>query len=89
MRTNLHPLFWLSLIPPLTRWVSDHYRSSAAAFGLAWVTPCLAHGLFVTPAIMWMRMPSMDGAHGTGRARDGQESHVPPPSAERPDQRAR
>jgi uncharacterized membrane protein len=31
MWTNLHLLFWLSLIPVLTEWIGEHYRETAPA----------------------------------------------------------
>jgi uncharacterized membrane protein len=35
MWTNLHLLFWLSLVPVMTEWVGEHYRehAPAAAYG--------------------------------------------------------
>jgi uncharacterized membrane protein len=43
MWTNLHLLFWLSLIPVLTGWIGEHYQESApaATYGVV----CLGAGL--------------------------------------------
>jgi TMEM175 potassium channel family protein len=43
MWTNLHLLFWLSLIPVLTEWIGDSYRSTAPA--ATYATVALASAL--------------------------------------------
>ena len=54
MWSNLHLLFWLSLIPLLTEWIGEHYEDHApAATALAFVSPWISYALFVAVAVMW------------------------------------
>jgi TMEM175 potassium channel family protein len=46
MWSNLHLLFWLSLIPVLTEWIGEHYEKTAPAATYAMV--CLCSGLAFT-----------------------------------------
>jgi uncharacterized membrane protein len=77
MWANLHLLFWLSLIPVLTEWISEHYRESApaAAYGVA----CL--GAAVAFTILTMAIIRADGrtspvATAVGRDYKGRASLV-------------
>ena len=49
MWTNLHLLFWLSLLPLATKWVGQAHQSSlpASAYGIVSVGAALAYGLLV------------------------------------------
>jgi uncharacterized membrane protein len=53
MWANMFLLFWLSLIPVLTQWISAEYRYSlpAASFGLNALAAALAYGLLVRALI--------------------------------------
>jgi uncharacterized membrane protein len=53
MWANLHLLFWLSLIPVLTGWISEHYRESApaATYGVVCLGAAIAFTL-LTMAII-------------------------------------
>jgi uncharacterized membrane protein len=53
MWSNLHLLFWLSLIPVLTGWIGEHYRqpAPAATYGLVCLGSAVAY-LILTKAII-------------------------------------
>ena len=42
---NLHLLFWLSLVPFMTRWIAEHYRSAVptAVYGVVLLCAALAY----------------------------------------------
>jgi uncharacterized membrane protein len=69
MWTNLFLLFWLSLIPVLTEWLSTWYRYSrpAAAYGLAAAAAGLAYYLLVRAII---RANGRDSFVGTAVSSD-------------------
>jgi uncharacterized membrane protein len=50
MWSNLHLLFWLSLIPVLTEWVGEHYEETAPAAAYSLV--CLCSGVAYT-VLVW------------------------------------
>jgi TMEM175 potassium channel family protein len=50
MWSNLHLLFWLSLIPVLTEWVGEHYASTAPAATYSLV--CLCSGVAYTLLVL-------------------------------------
>jgi uncharacterized membrane protein len=54
MWTNLHPLFWLSLIPLATKWVGEAHQSSmpASAYGIVSVGAAVAYGLLARVIIL-------------------------------------
>jgi uncharacterized membrane protein len=49
MWTNLHLLFWLSLIPVATKWVGQAHQASlpASVYGIVSVGAAVAYGLLV------------------------------------------
>jgi uncharacterized membrane protein len=53
MWTNLHLLFWLSLIPVMTEWVATFYRSPlpASVYGVVGLGAAVAYGLLVRAII--------------------------------------
>jgi uncharacterized membrane protein len=54
MWTNLHLLFWLSLIPVATKWVGEAHHSSmpASAYGIVSVGAAVAYGLLARAIIL-------------------------------------
>jgi uncharacterized membrane protein len=50
MWSNLHLLFWLSLIPVLTEWVGEHYQHTAPAATYSLV--CLCSGVAYTVLVL-------------------------------------
>ena len=50
MWSNLHLLFWLSLIPVLTEWVGEHYQYTAPAATYSLV--CLGSGVAYTVLVL-------------------------------------
>jgi uncharacterized membrane protein len=53
MWANLHLLFWLSLIPVLTKWIGKQYHAHlpAAAYGVAALGAAIAYGILVQAII--------------------------------------
>jgi uncharacterized membrane protein len=53
MWANLHLLFWLSLIPVLTEWIGEHWKSTtpAAAYGVVCLASALAFTVLATVII--------------------------------------
>jgi uncharacterized membrane protein len=53
MWTNLHLLFWLSLIPVLTEWIGNSYRSTApaATYSTVALAAALAYSLLVVAIV--------------------------------------
>ncbi|MGC8511518.1 MAG: TMEM175 family protein [Acidimicrobiales bacterium] len=53
MWTNLHLLFWLSLIPVLTKWVADNHLAAlpACAYGAAGLGAAIAYELLVSAIV--------------------------------------
>ena len=53
MWTNLHLLFWLSLIPVVTEWMAKFYKDSApaAAYGVVGLGAAIAYGFLVVALI--------------------------------------
>jgi uncharacterized membrane protein len=49
MWSNLHLLFWLSLIPVLTKWMADHYNSHlpASVYGIDGLGAAVAYTILV------------------------------------------
>jgi uncharacterized membrane protein len=69
MWANLHLLFWLSLIPVLTSWISEHYRDSApaATYGVVCLGAAIAFTI-LTRAII--RADGSDSLVATAIGRD-------------------
>ena len=69
MWTNLHLLFWLSLIPVLTEWIGEHYRQTApaATYGVVGLGSALAF-VVLTRAII--RADGGDSPVATAIGRD-------------------
>ncbi len=69
MWANLHLLFWLSLIPVLTGWISEHYRESApaATYGVVCLGAAIAFTI-LTRAII--RADGSDSLVATAIGRD-------------------
>ncbi len=61
MWMNLHLLFWLSLIPVLTKWVADYHLAPlpACTYGVACLGAAIAYGLLVSAIV---------SANGSGSA---------------------
>ncbi len=53
MWANLHLLFWLSLIPVLTEWIGEHWRSTApaATYGVVCLASAVAFTVLATVII--------------------------------------
>jgi uncharacterized membrane protein len=77
MWTNLHLLFWLSLIPVMTEWIGDSYRDTAPAvtYSLVALAAALAYSLLVL-AIVKTEGPDSTVAAALGRDRKGRISPV-------------
>jgi len=58
---NLHLLFWLSLVPFMTRWVGEHYTSPlpTAAYGAVFLLAAIAYTILQSSII------AVDGADST------------------------
>jgi uncharacterized membrane protein len=77
MWSNLHLLFWLSLIPVLTAWIGEHYRQSApaATYGLVCLGAAVAYGI-LTRAIIRADGSDSPVAAAIGRDVKGRASLV-------------
>ena len=75
--TNLHLLFWLSLIPVLTKWMADYHlsRLPACIYGVACFGAAIAYGLLVS-AIVSANGSSSAVARAMGRDVKGRLSAV-------------
>src|SRR5947209_1875131 len=53
MWSNLHLLFWLSLIPVLTEWIAEHYRQNvpAATYGVVCLGSAMAYTILTCAII--------------------------------------
>jgi uncharacterized membrane protein len=69
MWTNLHLLFWLSLIPVLTEWIGEHYRETApaATYGVVGLGSAVA---FVVLTRVIIRADGGDSPVATAIGRD-------------------
>lgn len=72
MWTNLHLLFWLSLVPVVTEWVGDHYRSHlpAAIYGFVALCSGIAYTILVR-SIVSANGTDSEVARRIGRDRKG------------------
>lgn len=77
MWANLHLLFWLSLVPVITEWVGESYRSSlpASVYGLVSLLAGLAYS-FLVRAIVAADGADSEVARAVGRDRKGYLSLV-------------
>jgi uncharacterized membrane protein len=68
MWSNLNLLFWLSLMPWMTKWVSEYYDSSlpASAYGVLCLLAAVAYGILVK-AIIRANGPGSEVARAIGR----------------------
>ncbi|MDE3202948.1 MAG: DUF1211 domain-containing protein [Acidobacteriota bacterium] len=68
MWMNLHLLFWLSLIPVLTKWVADYHRAPlpACTYGVACLGAAVAYSMLVS-AIVSANGSRSDVARALGR----------------------
>ena len=69
MWANLHLLFWLSLIPVLTEWISEHYndRAPAVTYGCVLLAAALA---FTVLTVAIIHADGRDSAVATAIGRD-------------------
>ena len=77
MWTNLHLLFWLSLIPVLTEWIGEHYQdhAPAATYGFVCLGAAVAF-VILTRAIIRADGSSSPVAAAIGRDVKGRASLV-------------
>jgi TMEM175 potassium channel family protein len=77
MWSNLHLLFWLSLIPVLTEWIGEHWRSTApaATYGVVCLASAVAFTI-LTSAIIRADGPGSPVAAVSGQSIKAQVSLV-------------
>jgi uncharacterized membrane protein len=77
MWANLNLLFWLSLVPFMTRWVSTFYRSHlpASAYGVMCLLAAVAYTI-LSRSIIRVNGPDSDVARAIGSDRKGNVSVV-------------